>query len=53
MSLIPELRLICNECGHIFYDTTVSYCEDCGSHDIDEADEYDLETRFGKKIPLE
>ena len=38
--MIPEEgRWVCNDCGHIFYEVDPTLCDECGSQDIEEADE--------------
>jgi uncharacterized OB-fold protein len=40
--MIPEeSRWVCMECGHIFYGVDVAYCDDCGSYDIEEMEDYE------------
>lgn len=35
----PEGRWICNECGYIFFEANPTICDECGSNDIDEAED--------------
>ena len=40
--MIPvEGRWVCNECGHIFYEAEASMCDECGSNDIEEVEDYE------------
>jgi len=42
--MIPvEGRWACNECGHIFYEAEASRCDECGSIDIEEVEDYETD----------
>ena len=44
MTMIPiEGRWVCNECGHIFYEAEASMCDECGSNDIEEVEDYETD----------
>ena len=37
MTMIPEEgRWVCNDCGHVFYESEPAMCDECGSQDIEE-----------------
>ena len=38
--MIPEEgRWVCNDCGHVFYESEPAMCDECGSQDIEEVGE--------------